>query len=98
MGKVQAEVMGEVMNEVANQECRLRKYLLGELNEGEQQVLEEQLLAGVELFDLLNVVEDELLDDYLNAALKGNELERFESFFLLTPERQRKLSFAMALR
>jgi CHAT domain-containing protein/Tfp pilus assembly protein PilF len=90
--------MGEVMDEVANQERRLRKYLLGELNEAEQQVLEEELLAGVELFDLLDVVEDELFDDYLDSRLKGAELERFESFFLLSPERQRKLSFAMAMR
>lgn len=93
-----SEVMGEAMEEVANQECRLRKYLLGELDKAEQQVLEKHLLAGDEPIGLLNVVEDELFDDYLDAALNADELERFEGFFLLTPERRRKLSFAMALR
>jgi CHAT domain-containing protein len=90
--------MGEVMNEVANKEGRLRKYLFGELDEAERQVLEQQLLADDELFDFLNVVEDELFDDYLDNALSGDERQRFESFVLLTPDRQRKLSFARALR
>lgn len=89
---------GKVMNGDAKQERCLRKYLFGELNEAEQQVVEKQLLADAELFDLLNVVEDELFDDYLDDALNGDERERFESFFLSTPYRQRKLSFAMSLR
>lgn len=86
------------MSEEVYDEANLRKYLLGELNEVEQQALEERLMADGELFGLLPVAEDELIDDYLGDALGAEERARFDSFFLLTPERRRKLSFAMALR
>src|SRR6266404_885871 len=89
--------MDNVVNEDTNQERRVRMYLLGELEETAQQAVEQQLLGDDELFKLIGVVEDELLDDYLDGALKGDELERFRGFFLLPEERQRKLSFAMAL-
>jgi len=86
------------MSEETNDEGHLRKYLLGELPEAEQQALEERLMTEAELFDLLQVAEDELIDDHLSGALSANERGRFDGFFLSTPERRRKLSFAMALR
>jgi CHAT domain-containing protein/lipoprotein NlpI len=85
------------MREELYDEGHLRKYLLGELNEAEQQGLEERLLSEDELFDLLLVAEDELIDDCVGGALSAQELQRFDSF-ISTPERHRKLSFAMALR
>lgn len=90
--------MDNAMNEDTNQGRHVRMYLLGQLDETGQQALEEQLLADDQLLNLIGAVEDELLDDYLDGALVGDELERFRGFFLLPPERQRKLSFAMALR
>src|SRR5262249_47198772 len=68
------------------------------LNEEEQQAVEEALLADDELFDLLALAEDELTDEYVEGALSSTERERFENLFLPARERQRKLSFAMALR
>lgn len=90
--------MDGVVNMDTNQERRVRMYLLGKLDETGQQAVEEQLLADDELFNLIGVVEDELLDEYLDGDLKGDELERFTGFFLSPPARQRKLSFAMALQ
>src|SRR5262245_10041295 len=84
------------MNHEDKDDVHLRKYLLGELNEAEQQALEERLLTEHELFDLLPVVEDELIDDYLGGELSTDERGSFERFFTSIPERQRKLSFAMA--
>jgi CHAT domain-containing protein/tetratricopeptide (TPR) repeat protein len=86
------------MSEEVNNDGHLRKYLLGELPEAAQQALEERLMTEAELFDLLQVAEDELIDDYLLGALSVSERSRFDGFFLSTPERRRKLSFAMALR
>lgn len=74
----------------------LRKYLLGELSEPDQQAFEERLLTDDELYDLLLAEEDELVDDYLGGLLSERERERFDSYFLSTPERQRKLSFGEA--
>lgn len=86
------------MNQEGNDDGHLRKYLLGELNEAEQQALEEGLLTQSELFSLVPMIEDELIDDYLGELLSAGERGKFESFFLSTSERRRKLSFAMALR
>lgn len=76
----------------------LRKYLLGELNEAEEQELEKQLLADDELSELVLAEEDELVDDYLDGELSEDERERFNTYFMLTPQRRRKLNFAQALR
>lgn len=85
------------MNQEGNDERHLRKYLLGELEEAEQQALEERLMAGGELFDLLHVAEDELIEDYVDGTLSTDGRSRFDGYFL-TADRRRKLSFAMALR
>src|SRR5215813_1999214 len=79
-------------------EVLLRKYLLGELNEAEEQELEMQLLADDELCELVLAEEDELVDDYLDGELSEDERERFNSYFMLTPERRRKLKFGEGLR
>lgn len=89
---------GGTMRQEVYDEGHLRRYLLGELNEEEQQAVEERLLTDDESFDLLLAAEEELIDDYASGALSAEQRGRFESFFLSTSDRQRKLSFAMALR
>lgn len=86
------------MSAEANDEGHLRKYLLGELDEADQQAFEERLMTETELFALLPVVEDELIEDYLGELLSSDERGRFESLFVSTAERRRKLSFAMAFK
>ena len=76
----------------------IRRYLLGMLDEEEQVRLEEQLLTDSEYFEELLVAEDELVDDYINGALSERERQKFEHYFLATPERRQKTSFARALK
>ena len=76
----------------------MRRYLLGELVEAEKQRLEESLLTSDEMFEELLIVEDELVDEYVNGQLTGTERERFEEHFLSTPERVEKLRFARAFK
>ena len=87
------------MGQDVNDEAHLRKYLLGVLNEAEQQAIEERLMSDGAFFDLLHIAEDELIDDYLEpGVLSTDERGRFENFFLSTPDRRRQLQFAMALK
>ena len=86
------------MNLEGKDEELLRKYLLGEMSEAEQQAFEERLVSDEELVELLLSEEDELIDDYLSGDLLEGERERFDSYFMATPERQKKLKFAGALR
>ena len=84
--------------ELYNDEVRLRRYLLGELDQAETQALEERFMRDDGLFDLLLVSEDELIDDYVDGVLSAGERKKFDSLFCSTPERHRKLNFATALR
>lgn len=77
---------------------KLRRYLLGQLDDPEQQKLEERLFTDDELFELLSVIEDELIDDYLDDELSADERTRFDAYFLCSPERHRQLRLAMAFK
>ena len=85
------------MNPVVD-ERQICQYLLGKLGVEEQQRFEEQLMTQESLFDELMVLEDELIDEYLQGTLSPVDRADFERHFLATPERQQKLQFAQALR
>ena len=76
----------------------VRRYLLQQLSEPEQQAFELRLLSEDELSEELEIVEDELIDDYIGNELSRDERVSFEGTFLTHPERQRKLEAAQALR
>ena len=86
------------MTEQTETERSLRAYLLGKLARDEEVRIEEQLLVASDQVELLMIVEEELLDDYLGGTLSGRDREQFEQHFLSTPERQRKLRMARALK
>ena len=74
-----------------------RRYLLGDLSEAEQQLLEDKIMCERVLFRELLVVEDELIDEYVCKKLSDSERITFEKKFLHNnEERQRKLRFARA--
>ena len=73
------------------------QYLLGELEEEMQAKIQDRLLCDREFFDRLAIKENELIDDYVRGALTRDRQEKFENYFLISPERHRKLRFAKAL-
>jgi anti-sigma factor RsiW len=79
-------------------EATLRRYVLGGLEEEARAGLEEQLVTEPDVFEALGVVEDELIEDYLDGT--GTELDRgaFERHFLTSPQRQARLRLARSLR
>ena len=76
----------------------IRQYLLGELSEEGQAKVQDRLLCDRQFFDRLVAEENELMDDYLRGALTRQSEEKFESYFLASPERRQKLRFAKALK
>lgn len=76
---------------------QIRRYLLGELDNGVRAEVEQRLLSDGEVFEELLVAEDEIIDDYASGRLDPEERAAFEAHFLATPERQQKLRFARAL-
>jgi CHAT domain-containing protein len=84
---------------VANEEeMSLHAYLLGGLPLDEQMRLEERLLLDRDYVELLLIVEEELIDDYLQGTLSAHDRAQFETHFLTTPDRRRKLRRAKVLR
>jgi len=71
-------------------------YLLGDLSE------EEQALAATQLFTepnyrRLQIVEEELIEDYARGELSKDERDRFENFFLAAPHRRERVEFTRAM-
>ena len=85
------------MQDVEDQRS-LKQYLLGQLSQEEQKQLEVRLLTDQQFLEELLMVEDDLIDDYLDDSLSEQEREKFEQHFLSTTERREELSFAKALR
>jgi CHAT domain-containing protein len=86
------------MPSLTEDERSLRTYLLDETAPEEQRQIEERLLLDADYVELLLFIEEELIDDYVRDALSERERERFQTHFLTTPIRQRKLTKAKALR
>jgi hypothetical protein len=76
----------------------IRQYLLGLLPPDRLPQLEERLLSDSVLYEELLMAEDKLIDQYLTNELSEAERKSFETRFLLRPERQQKIRFALTLK
>jgi hypothetical protein len=79
-------------------ERTMRRYVLGDLEEIVRSELEELLITDPDTFEALGIVEDELVEEYLEETGSPAERRSFERGFLSSPEGQRRLLFARALR
>jgi hypothetical protein len=85
------------MSQQSTEEALMRKYLLGDLDQGQQEQVEEQLFCDDGFNDRLSAVQDELINEYAANMLPEREQELFEKNFVLDDERHKKLLFAHAL-
>lgn len=73
-------------------------YLLGELSDDRQTEFETRYLADQSLFEQMLLVKKELVDAYVRQHLDAESRGKFERHFLTTPEGQKEVAFARALR
>ncbi len=73
---------------------RIKSYFLGNLSEAESIRLEIEVAENEELFELTEIVEVELIDDYLEGSLSSSNMRKFETHYLTTTARLEKLKFA----
>jgi hypothetical protein len=83
---------------VADDANLFRRYLLGELDETEQEAIEKKLMTGDEPFQELLIAEEELVDDFCEGTLSASEEEHYRDHFLTTPERRFQHRFGATLR
>jgi hypothetical protein len=77
----------------------LREYLLGTLDDpAKMRQIEERLMQDDNFGPELSGAEDELIEQYLDDELSDAEQERFESFFLSTPDRASHFRVSRNLR
>jgi hypothetical protein len=76
----------------------VRRYLLGQMSEGEEARVERGYLGSDEALEELRAHEDELIEDYLAGALEPAERDRFERVFLASPVRLERMLFVRSLQ
>lgn len=75
----------------------LRRYLLHNLGEAEQEWVELSLLTDKQFGRLVAIAQDDLIDDFVAARLSEEEVESFQQHYMTTPDRLHKIRFATAL-
>ena len=86
--------MSTIINEDKNE---VRRYLLGQLEEADQERLELRLLTDPSFSEEFDTIVDDIADQYAGDELKGEERERVEQYFLKSAQRQQKVRFAREL-
>lgn len=77
-------------------EIRLRRYLLGEIEPQERGAIEQRLLRDRRYFNELQRLEEALTDEYARGEMGPTQREQFELYFLNSPERLENLEFSEA--
>jgi hypothetical protein len=75
----------------------LVRYVLGLLPDDQTELLDEASIADDDVAARLRVVEDDLVDGYVRGTLDAATLNRFESYYLSSPERREHVRFASSL-
>lgn len=77
---------------------RLRAYLLGELGEQERLLLDQGLLTDDDVAERVQLVEAQLIEEYVAGELDARTAQAFHSQFLKTDARREQLRLTAALR
>jgi len=87
------------MENPQSDDAMIRQYLLGRLDAATDVVerLDERMLVDAEFSELVDVVEDEIIEEYLEGSLDPAERHAVEKHFLQPPERREKLRLARLL-
>lgn len=80
-----------------NNEKLISRYLLGELSEEQQVEIEDRAFADKDYLASITAVENDLIDEYVRHELSEVDRRKFESRFLASAERRKRVEFAKAL-
>ncbi len=85
------------MQHVQKQDERVVRYLLGDLTEEEQSVLEAEYFADQEKFEEIRAAENDLVDAYVRDRLPRAQRELFERNYLQSPKHRQRVAVAERL-
>ena len=75
----------------------VKQYLLGTLTDEEKARLEEKYFTDDELFEQIEIVEDDLIDAYIRGELKADEAAHFEKNLGASERLAERVAFAQTL-
>lgn len=73
------------------------RYLLGELPEEQRVEIEDRAFQDQQCLQSILEIENDLIDEYVRGKIPGSKRDEFESHFLASDVRRRKVDFARAL-
>ncbi len=82
---------------VLEQEKRFQRYILNDLPENERTEIEDSYMADGEFFDLVQIAEDELVDDYVRGRMASRDRSLFEKNYLCVQDHRQRVETARAL-
>jgi len=85
------------MKDIERERLLIRQYLLGELDEHEQEQLEQRVITNPDYKEQVLIAEEELLEEFVNGTLSPRELESFTRMYSSSPAQRRKVKIAQAL-
>jgi len=75
----------------------INRYLLGELPEEQQVEIEDRAFSDQEFMAIITAAENDLIDEYVRKQMSAADQGRFESRFLASESRRKRVEFARAL-
>lgn len=75
----------------------VRRYLLGQLTEADEERLELRLLTEPDFIEEFDTIVDEITDQYVSGELPSSERKQVEKYFLTARQRRENLNFASTL-
>ena len=75
-----------------------RRFLLGQVDDAERQEIERLFMLDTEVKDTVLLVEEELVEDYLEGILTGSDAAQFLLRYAHTPYQRRKLRIADSVK
>lgn len=81
-----------------NEQEQLRKYVLGEIGDEPRSLIEEHIMTDDDYFQKLAMIEEDLIQEYVDGNLEPADRVSFEKRFLHSAENRQKVKFARALR
>ena len=81
----------------ADSEKLITQYLLGELPEAQQIEIEDRAFSDQQFLASITAVENDLIDEYVREELPETARRRFETRFLASEGRRKRIEFARAL-
>jgi hypothetical protein len=75
----------------------IRRFILGDLDDEARRALEAEALENDELFETIESVEDEIIEEFLSGTLPASERRIFDESLDRVPGRRRRLEIVKAL-